>query len=627
MERRPQSKPRSRLTQRRLDSSRVARLLPLATWIALIAPLATPAVPPLDAVPTGFPARGAAPRYATETTSSTKHWVYFRDKGTLSPVDREQRRAAVRSALDPHAVARRLKTFGAELIDDHDLPIEPRYRAALDRLGAEVLWESRWLNALSVRAPAAVLEQVAALDFVRRIEPVRRGRRPDTLRREPQPGAPRDPSAPRMPAASDPVPWPGSRDLYDYGPSRDQLDEIGIVAAHETGLSGAGVRIALMDTGYWRDHEIFARLLSEGRLIDQWDFINNDGETMDEPGDPEGQHNHGTTVWSLVGGFVESELIGSAYGADFLLCKTEDVSMEDPVEEDNWVAAMEWSDARGADIISSSLNYIQWYTYEDMDGNTAPITIASDIAAGRGIVVCTAAGNWGTQDWYYIGAPADADSVVAVGGTEPSGQMWLDSSHGPTYDGRTKPEVCARGAYTYVARVPGGHGGPDLYYHTDGTSVACPLVAGAAALLLEAHPHWPAMLVREALMMTADNAQTPDNHRGWGRIDAMAALQYGATGIAGVLPATEGGLSAAPNPFVTNTHLALDPALRAQAGPVLDVFSPAGELVRSLRVAGVQTHAAWDGRDGRGRQLPPGAYFARLRGRGSGYTTKVILIR
>ncbi len=545
-----------------------------------------------------------------------KVWVCFTDKNIFDEETYRARCADVAAVLDEHAAARRLKTLAPMLVDFHDIPVHRGYVQQVEGLGATVARESRWLNAVSVRAPLPVLRAIAALPCVQKLTLVGRGW----------------PVRPLPSVSVDPHDsLPGVRDLFDYGSSRDQLDEIGVLEMHDLGMNGAGVRITMIDTGYWREHPAFDRILSEGRLLAQWDFINDDDETQDEAGDPEGQHFHGTTTWSVAGGFAEGELIGPAYGADFLLAKTEDTSGEDPIEEDNWVAAMEWSDALGTDIISSSLSYIDWYEYSDMDGDTATTTIAADIAASRGIVVCTGAGNQGTQDWYYIGAPADGDSVIAVGATEPDGTMWSDSSHGPTYDGRTKPEVCARGAVVYGGKPPGGHGGDTYYQYFDGTSMSCPLVAGCAALLLEAHPEWPAMTVREALMMTADNAENPDNHRGWGRINVFAALTYGISGADDLSAGTGMHLMAAPSPFAGTTRISYDlPAAvggAATAPAVLEILSPEGSWVRTYHLGSGSHAIEWDGRDARGRRVVSGVYLMRLLAGEREMTRKVILTR
>ena len=530
---------------------------------------------------------------ASEAASGVKIWVYFTDKNLFDERSYERRIEEVAAEFDPHARARRAKVFKGAPADFHDIPVHEEYVTRLEELGVSVLRRSRWLNAVSGRASLETWRRVADLPFLRKLTPVGRG-------------------ASSRSRPSETATPPAGRGGLDYGPSFDQLDEIRVVAAHDAGWTGAGVRIAMLDTGYYRDHAAFAQLIAEGRLLAQYDFINDDGETQDEPGDPEGQHFHGTVTWSIAGGFDEGELIGAAYGADFLLAKTEDTSMEAPIEEDNWVAGMEWADGLGADVISSSLGYFDWYTYEDLDGNTAVTTIGADVAAGRGIVVCTAAGNMGTQDWFYIIAPADADSVVTVGGTEPDGSMWLDSSHGPTYDGRTKPEVVARGSQTYGATPPEDQKG-EGYRSFQGTSVSTPLVAGAAALLLEAFPAWTPMMVREALMMTADNAANPDNHRGWGRIDVIAALEWAAAVPDGDdLARNRPILRVAPNPLASSAILSF--ATPVEGPALLDILTAGGRRLDRVVVADPSRPFHWRAVDAAGAPLSPGVYLIRVTG-------------
>ena len=141
-----------------------------------------------------------------------------------------------------------------------------------------------------------------------------------------------------------------------------------------------------------------------------------------------------------------------AYSCKYLLAKTEMVNDEIVAEEDFYVAALEWGEALGADIASSSLGYLDWYTYEDdLDGQTAITTRGIDYASSLGMVCVTAAGNEGNTGWYHIIAPADADSVISVGAVDAFNVTPSFSSHGPTADGRIKPEVLARGVATFLA--------------------------------------------------------------------------------------------------------------------------------------------------------------------------------
>jgi subtilisin family serine protease len=277
----------------------------------------------------------------------------------------------------------------------------------------------------------------------------------------------------------------------------------------------------MLDTGFQRDcHPALKAQIVEA----EWDFINGDDDTSYDPDqDDPGQPFHGSITLCAVGGYELGRYIGPAYNAHFILAKTEDVTDEQPIEEDRWVQGIEWADSLGADIVSSSLGYTKWYTYEDLDGNTAVTTIASDIAASKGIVVVQSAGNMRTHDWYYVIVPADADSIIAVGAVDSLGYLADFSSAGPTYDDRTKPEVCARGVNT-VSASP--FETSSVYRQYDGTSLSAPLVSGAAALILQAHPDWSPVVVRQAMMETADNASSPDNDYGWGIIDVMAAIHW-----------------------------------------------------------------------------------------------------
>ena len=183
-----------------------------------------------------------------------------------------------------------------------------------------------------------------------------------------------------------------------------------------------------------------------------------------------------------------------------------------------------------------------------MDGNTAVTTNAIDIAAGLGLICVTAAGNEGNDDWNYIIAPADADSVIAVGAVRENGQIASFSSHGPTFDGRIKPEVCARGVSTSCISP----NSTSAYTNLSGTSLACPLVAGAVALVRQAQPDWTAMQLREAVLMTSSRSEIPDNEYGYGIMDAAAAIEYNITANVedgNIIPSEFHMLTAYPNPF------------------------------------------------------------------------------
>ncbi len=434
---------------------------------------------------------------------SLKIWVYFKDKGFFSQASRNRRLAEVRQSLNELCFWRRSKVRPEKsLVDDSDLPLHLPYTQKVKSMVRRVRTFSRWLNALSVEATVSEIRALSQLEFVGKIDLV------TTFQR----------SEPFFPSASGSTGEKQNNPFIDYGQSFSQLEQINVFPLHQLGYSGSGVLVCMMDTGFRKTHEVFEL----ANIVAEWDFVNNDGDVQQDLLDPNDySDSHGTATWSVLGGYKPGKLIGPAYGADFLLAKTETDRFEEPIEEDYWVAGMEWAEALGAEVVSSSLGYTDWYAFEDMDGETAVTTIAADRAVSMGVVVVNAAGNERNKAWGHIIAPADGFDVIAVGAVDSSGTIAPFSSPGPTYDGRTKPEVCALGVDDWIAanRLDGR----DYYTSGSGTSFATPLVAGVAALILEAHPDWTPAQVRSALLSTASRSANPDNDYGWGIVNATLA--------------------------------------------------------------------------------------------------------
>ncbi len=450
-------------------------------------------------------------RFMAELSSedSVNVWVFFTDKGIFSQKKYEQKIVEFEKLLAGPTLKRRTKN--RVKVDFLDLSLHRDYADQVLKTGGKLRQRSRWLNGISIRIPAGKIEEISRLHFVKQIRKVA--------------------SFKRIPPEVEPM----GGGLYrqedaagygrNYGPSLEQLDQINVPIVHDMGFRGENVIVGMLDTGYRKNHQAFAAAYSEGRVLAEWDFIYDDGNTQDEGGDPPGQHNHGTYIWSALGGEYEGELYGPAYEASFVLAKTEDTRWEIPDEEDDWVAGIEWADSIGAEVVSSSLAYSDWYDSSDYDGNTCVTTVAADIAASRGIVVCNAMGNEGPA-YRTLDAPADADSILACGAVNSLGVIADFSSRGPTYDGRIKPEVVARGVNTYCA-LPHT---TDQYTQVGGTSLSTPLIGGCAAVLMSAHPDWTVMQTREALMMTASNASSPDSTYGWGLVNLFDALNYNPSG-------------------------------------------------------------------------------------------------
>ena len=527
-------------------------------------------------------------------------WVYFGDKGT----GLLRKQADVAARLNARAYQRRVRERGiANLVDEHDLPLRGEYVREVSALAEKLRVKSRWLNAVSLEATAEALAEIARMPFVVRIDLVRRGRAP-----LPEPATH---TLLRGGAAST---------TLDYGPSFDQNSQINTPPLHDLGFSGAGVLIASLDTGFPNlTHEALAHL----DIVATWDFINSDSIVDNQSGQA-GNDDHGTNTLGAMGGYMPGQLIGTAYGASFLLAKTEVVEFERHIEEDHWVAAAQWADSLGADIISSSLGYRFFdpgegdYSADDLDGQTAVITVAAELASSRGILVVVSAGNEGAGVT-TIGAPADGPSVLAVGAVNSSGDVVSFSSRGPTADGRIKPDIAARGLGVRTVSAVANN-----YASLSGTSFSCPLAAGVAALLREASPQSTNSELRAALKETAGNAQSPDNDRGWGIVDAFRALEYLENG--GELPPVGNQLEIVknyPNPFDGTTTIRYTVP---RAGRVkLTVYNVLGEKIAVLRDreedAGTRL-INWDA-DG----LAQGVYFVMLSANGKTDTHKVVYLR
>ena len=473
-------------------------------------------------------------------------WIYFYDKAGSEMCNISQK-----------AKDRRAKSNVQSNHLWYDLEVSQIYINDILELGITIENESRWLNAVSVVCKISDIEKIAKLKSVKKIEPVIGYKKS------------------KIEYADDSL--SNSRD-FDYGNALAQIEQINVHELHNAGYTGEGVIILVMDTGFDLTHNALANI----NVIAQWDVINNDSETANETSaeTSNSQDHHGTAVLSTIAAYAPGELIGVAFDAEFLLAKTEDVTQEVQQEEDNYIAGLEWGEANGADVVSTSLGYLDWYTYEDMDGNTAVTTIGIDIAVGLGMVCVTAAGNEGNdQNWYYIIAPADADSVIAVGAVGENGVIASFSSHGPTFDGRIKPEVCARGSYTWCINP----NSTTTYSQLSGTSLACPLVGGAVALIIQAQPGWSAMQVREAILMTASQSSDPDNTYGYGIMDAASAVEYEQTTAiddSKGIPNTFHITKTYPNPF--NPSLTIDVSGLVGSYLTVDIFSLYGQSIANI---------------------------------------------
>lgn len=411
-------------------------------------------------------------------SAQKKYWIFFKDKGNLQ-----------QPALSWAAIESR--TMQGIALDERDFPVNSVYIQQLQTQNIKPIRISRWLNGVSAHLSPTQITYLQKADFVRAISPV----------------------ATLMTTKKDYINQKlDSLDRYDW-----QLEMIGADKLHAKGFTGKGIKVAMFDDGFVRADTLrgFQHIFKENRLLYTHDFVDNDNNVFEDcpPGNP---CKHGSWTWSIISGKIENQLLGSAPDAEYMLFRTEKDASESTQEEDNWVVAAELADSLGAQVFSTSLGYSTFdsaatnYTQAQLDGNTSIITKAADIAASKGIVVVNSAGNEGAHPWRKILMPADGDSVLAVGSVNLNKVASAFSSHGPSADGRVKPDVMAIGERTYLQEINGeviaGYG----------TSFSGPLMAGMMVCLRQAIPNLAAYKLCEAVIRSADRYTNPDTVYGYG---------------------------------------------------------------------------------------------------------------
>ena len=385
------------------------------------------------------------------------------------------------SYFDAKAIER-YRLNDADLYDISNYPLNGTYVKQIEDIlssnsESELFGTSRWLNAVAVTATPEQIELIGQKSFVKEVIII---------------------AGDMQTAKTEQYDVTEMMNLDDMADLSDQLVRMGGKYFRNKNINGKGIRIAVFDGGFpmVNTHDAFKHLRDEGRIIKTWNFPNRKEDVY-------GWNSHGLMTLSCIAGRRGDTDLGLATGAEFLLARTE-VEAEPRKEEVWWQMAVEWADKNGAQIISSSLGYgkDRYYT-KDMNG-TSLVAKAGNMAARKGILVCNSAGNEGSdRSWRTIITPSDADSVLCVGGINPSLMNYeraVFSSFGPSADGRMKPNVCAF-AYAWTAAKSFRN---DKYNEVPGTSFSCPLVAGFAACALQSKPGMKAMELFHEIEKSAD---------------------------------------------------------------------------------------------------------------------------
>jgi len=400
-------------------------------------------------------------------------------------------------------------------IDSTDLPVPSSYVTQIRNIpNVTVLNVSKWLNAVTIQTTDAnAITAINALPFVQstngiavRINNTGRSKYDD------ENIIATEPLTSRIKGTMG--------DFFSYGSA--SFNEIHLHKGeflHNIGLRGQGMLISVLDGGFFNYTSLkaFDSARINGQIISTWDFVNREASVVED-------NSHGMMCLSTIAANIPGQFIGKAPKANFHLFRTEDVATEYPIEEFNWVCGAERADSAGSDVISSSLGYNTFdnptfdHTYSEMNGNTTMCTKGADLAAKKGIIVFNAAGNEGSNSWHYIIAPADGDSVVAVGAVNSSGTVGGFSSYGPSADGRIKPEMASVGVNALVQATNNTVG------TSNGTSFATPNMAGLGTCLWQGFPEFNNMRIIRALKEAGSISSSPNDRIGYGIPDMKAAF-------------------------------------------------------------------------------------------------------
>lgn len=449
--------------------------------------------------------------FVAESRSQTRHLVQLKNKGG-TPFTFSNPSAY----LSQLAINRRTR-YGIA-IDSTDLPVTPSYVSQIAAVpNVTILNVSKWLNSISIQTnDANAITTIQNFPFVQSVT----GLAARHVDGRPLPD--------KFNIEESPLEYPTAQrgaeieaDYFNYG--THSFNEIKLHKGqflHNIGLRGQGMRVALLDAGFtnYTTLRSFDSMNANNQVLDTWDFVSRHANVHD--------HSHGMQCLSTIAANIPGQFVGKAPKAFFYLYRTEDAPTEYPIEEHNWVCGAERSDSIGADVISTSLGYTTFdppltgsnHTYNDMNGNTTMAAIGADLAAKKGLMVFASAGNDGNSGWHFLSTPSDGDSVVCVGAVDSLGNVAGFSSYGPSSDGQVKPDMASIGWNAII------QGTANNIVAGNGTSFACPNMAGLGTCLWQGFPEFNNMKIVQAMRQAGSRATNPNDRIGYGIPDMKKAF-------------------------------------------------------------------------------------------------------
>ena len=414
------------------------------------------------------------------------------------------------SFLSIKSIQRKLKLHIG--IDSTDLPVTLDYIDSLSALtSVKILNKSRWFNQVLISiSDTAVLHQIRQFPFVLSSVSVNNHR----LKKITDSISVNKYSGWNTSISSENLKTQSSNTLpINYGASASQIQIHHGDYLHILGFHGESMTIAILDNGFnnYLHNPAFDSLRNSQRILGSYDFVHQK-KTVDE------ESIHGSNCFSIIAADMPGTLVGSAPKASYWLFKTEDDDSESPVEEQNWVAAAEFADSVGVDLITTSLGYSYFddsvydLTYSERNGHTALVSLAANMAVAKGMIVTASAGNSGFEpaEKKYVVCPADGDRVYAVGAVSAIGIIAGFSSWGPNGGGQVKPDGVSVGSGTSFI-------GPDGQLYTGGgTSYANPNLAGLITCLWQAFPEFGPTDILSAVRQSSNQYEYPDDRYGYG---------------------------------------------------------------------------------------------------------------